>query len=777
MPLEVNVKERPRWIGELSFDRLLLAVGVPLLAICVLGLFPALEGPILLIVDISCILAFGFGVFRHSPSPTWAWRAATAALVTFMVGAILRLHYHTMGNTTASRNLTPDFVSISAYLILFLGIGGLVWRRSRGRRGVSDALLSGLMAALSLCSVAWVFILGPILSRHHAPMVIRLVLISYPALSLFAVLLVVQLAATSRQERSRSYWYLLFAVGGMLLGDCVSTLTDSDLIHVSTIYPATAYSLAFLFAASCALHPSVKQLGEPYKGERQRFHSWQIVLTAVALLVPPVVSFGAPSGTGSYGSEVVLFILDVSLVGVAITRIVEALLVERRSKEEVVHQAIHDPLTGLANRRQMAHRLEEALQSASSSGAYVGVIFIDLDQFKSVNDTFGHTYGDKLLMEVAQRLRASTPSGDLVARLGGDEFVVMLSNVTSQEEALLIAARTRDALRKPFVVEGVELYISGSLGLSLAESGSDHSAEFLIRDADTAMYQAKAAGRDSVMVFNSEMRISVSRSLELKNDLRHAIERGELYLVYQPIVGTVGATVEGVEALLRWHHVTLGHISPSVFIPLAEESGQIAEIGEWVLREAVRQFSLWRTSEEVSAGLYLSVNISAVQLANPFLLPFVRGTLEEFRLPGEVLSLELTESVVMNNMTLAAKVLRELQGLRVKIALDDFGSGYSSLAYLRDLPIDRLKIDKAFIDPLSREEAAEETLIAAIVAMADSMGITTVAEGVESSVQARRVRDLGCTSIQGYLFSRPVKAAQLPTVFARLENRSDHLYA
>ncbi|MGC8466184.1 MAG: putative bifunctional diguanylate cyclase/phosphodiesterase, partial [Acidimicrobiales bacterium] len=314
-------------------------------------------------------------------------------------------------------------------------------------------------------------------------------------------------------------------------------------------------------------------------------------------------------------------------------------------------------------------------------------------------------------------------------------------------------------------------------GVAIADEETSHSAELVIRDADAAMYAAKARGRDAIVTFDAEMRSSAARRLELQNDLRHALERNELSLVFQPIVSTLTGAVQGVEALLRWNHPQFGPISPALFVPLAEESGHIATIGTWVLDHALAEFASWKRLGGLPVGFFMAINLSALQLLDET-LPFrVSQLLDTHGILGSEVCLELTESVVMDNIARASAILGQLRERDIHIAIDDFGSGYSSLAYLGRLPVNKLKIDKGFIDQLEHDDTPDETLVAAIVAMAESLGMSTVAEGVETPTQARRVRELGCDSIQGYLFSRPVRGKVLLEVIVRLQGSQIEIYA
>jgi diguanylate cyclase (GGDEF)-like protein len=405
----------------------------------------------------------------------------------------------------------------------------------------------------------------------------------------------------------------------------------------------------------------------------------------------------------------------------------------------------------------------------------VALLFLDLDRFKLANDTLGHTQGDELLVRVAERLRANVKSTDMVTRIGGDEFMIVLGQVVSVSQALDLANRLRVCLREPFVMNDMDFYLSASIGLAFA-SGEDRRAtsEALVRDADTAMYQAKDAGRDAVAVFDQSMRQRRSERVALEHDLRAAVSQGQLHVVYQPIVRLPSGRPMGMEALVRWAHPTYGVISPSKFIPLAEENGLIDEIGGWVLQEAVGQLAVWHRRHPSMRSLYVSVNVSGAQLRDDRLVGRVADVLALHDLDGSKLALELTESVLMDDPEEAAATLGQLRKLGVIIAIDDFGSEYSSLAYLKRFPATMLKIDKSFVNSLSQPDSSDATLIATVVAMGRALDITTVAEGVETSTQAARLLDLGCDQVQGFLYSRPVRADRLPEVVTSLRTKRLH---
>ncbi|HSN20820.1 MAG TPA: EAL domain-containing protein [Usitatibacter sp.] len=423
--------------------------------------------------------------------------------------------------------------------------------------------------------------------------------------------------------------------------------------------------------------------------------------------------------------------------------------------EQLYLQAHFDALTGLPNRLLFKDRLGQEIARSQREGLRFALLFVDLDHFKTVNDSFGHTTGDAVLRETARRISRCVRTTDTVSRLGGDEFTVMLTNLHHAQEAWLVAESVVEALSREFQVNGEQCFLSASVGIaSFPEDGT--SAEELLKSADTAMYRAKASGRSQAVYFEERMNAETVARLTLDRDLRVAIEHGELELHYQPKLDVASGAILGAEALVRWRHPSLGLISPDRFIPLAEESGFIEQVGHWTLHEACEQMRRWRSS-----GLALesvSVNVSPRQFRRRGLLEFIRGCVSDAGLPAECLCIEITEGLLMERSQSTEELLQRLSAMGHRIALDDFGTGFSSMAYLRRFPVGEIKIDRVFIEGLA-PGADSEAIVAAIIAMSHALGKSVVAEGVETSEQFALLARMGCDQVQGFLLSAAVPAA------------------
>jgi diguanylate cyclase (GGDEF)-like protein/PAS domain S-box-containing protein len=431
---------------------------------------------------------------------------------------------------------------------------------------------------------------------------------------------------------------------------------------------------------------------------------------------------------------------------------------ERKGVEErLERQALHDELTTLPNRRLLRDRISQALARAARDDCLVAVVFLDVDRFKLVNDSWGHAEGDKVLLAIAERLRGIVRGGDTVARFGGDEFVVVREGIASSEDVTRYIDRLTEEIQRPIVLDDDELVVSASLGVALGGAGD--TPEALLRDADAAMYKAKANGRARAEIATKAEHTESTCRLTTELALRRSLTRDEFDVLYQPVVAIDSGTLVGVEALVRWRHPERGLVGPDTFISIAEDTGLIRPLGAWVLHQACRQLHHW-SRMGVSGGV-VSVNLSGRQLSCPDLIGNVLGAIAAADIDPAQLSFEITESVLMEDIDRSIQILRTLKDIGVGLAIDDFGTGYSSLAYLERLPVDAIKIDRSFVSRLGTE-AADSAIVSAVTALGHALGMVVTAEGVETHEQLRILSDFGCDAAQGFLFARPIPPSDLP---------------
>ncbi|MGY2286387.1 putative bifunctional diguanylate cyclase/phosphodiesterase [Pseudomonas gingeri] len=484
----------------------------------------------------------------------------------------------------------------------------------------------------------------------------------------------------------------------------------------------------------------------------------------------------AASGLALKGLDLLVLVTSLAVLSIALlTSILDARLEARTAdladsltlaNQELTQLALHDTLTGLPNRVLLADRIDQAMHKVSADGGCFALMFIDLDGFKPVNDAFGHHMGDQLLREVALRLREDLRTQDTLARIGGDEFV-LLAQLAEPDDALQVASRQVNLLSQAFRVSGHDLQISASIGIVMYP-GNGQTAEELLMNADAAMYHAKGAGKNGHSFFDASMNGNARKQLQLLQDLRQALECDQFRLHYQPKFDARGGLPIGAEALLRWEHPEQGLLPPDTFITLAEKSGLIIPIGEWVLNEACRQMRLWY--EQGYQHWRIAVNLSALQFCHGGLVASVAGALERHRLPANSLTLEITETTAMSDADASMTVLQQLSDMGVDLSIDDFGTGYSSLMYLKRLPANELKIDRGFVRDLEHD-TDDAAIVSAIVALGQALGLRIVAEGVETDMQQDFLTRLGCDSLQGYLLGHPLPADRFMADISRAEQQ------
>jgi diguanylate cyclase (GGDEF)-like protein len=441
-------------------------------------------------------------------------------------------------------------------------------------------------------------------------------------------------------------------------------------------------------------------------------------------------------------------------------------LSDREMREQRLrHESVHDALTGLPNRSLFMRRLADATHRARrGQDGLFAVLFLDVDCFKLVNDSMGHHVGDEMLVSIARRLEGCVRGGDVVARLGGDEFAILLERIVDVRDAAMVAERVQESLQAPLLVGGYEHATSASIGVALS-TGASEQPEYVLRSADIAMYRAKNTGRGRYEMFDRAMHAEALTRLQIESDLRHAFEREEFFLHYQPIVSLSQGRIIGAEALIRWRHFERGIVSPATFVPVAEDTGLVVPLGRWVLREACRQAHEWQLRGGDDQGFAISVNLSVREFAQPDLVRAVAAILEETGLSAQSLKIEITESAIIGQKHPAIETVEQLRALGVAIHLDDFGTGYSALSYLHRLPLDAVKIDRAFTSSIDQEERPLH-VVKAIVSLAHAIGLEVVAEGVTNQGQLDLLRGMGCDLAQGFFFSRPCNHEEMSALLS-----------
>jgi len=441
----------------------------------------------------------------------------------------------------------------------------------------------------------------------------------------------------------------------------------------------------------------------------------------------------------------------------------------QKSQDALKYQALHDPLTGLANRTLCLDRIRQAMErSQRRENYFFSVAFVDLDRFKVINDSLGHAFGDKVLIEVGQQLKRCVRGLDTVSRYGGDEFVLLMEELVSPREAVNIVRRVREIFLEPFVIDDYEVQLSCSIGVVLSPRDNNQPEE-LLQNANIAMHRAKVGGRDRIKIFNSRMLEQAIQLMFLESDLRKAVPNNELFLQYQPVVSLATGELRGFEALVRWQHPKRGLIPPNEFIPMAEETGLIVPIGRWVLQRACATAAAWRRATSRAEGLFLAVNISGKQFSQPDLLDLVKRVLEETEFPPERLRLEITETAIMENAASAVDRLRKLKGNGIGISIDDFGTGYSSMSYLQRFPLDALKVDISFVRALE-QRPENKAIVKAIINLAHTLGLKVVAEGVEKEFQRDYLNELGCEFGQGFMYAPPLQEEKAVELILKSES-------
>ena len=707
-------------------------------------------------------------VLRRRPARRWIWGLMATSLILFMFGSLLRTELHSFGDLTDHRPWVPSLVSFFAYAALVIVLWSILRIQTSTTRNPRGVLVETILTGLIVFALAWAFIIAP-MQEHHVSLRVIIVLALYPTFSSILVALAIRIQVLSQRRHYVADVLMLITILSMFLGDIIYLLDEVHRITLPYSVLDIPYSLALLTIILLTSHPSANHLTEESHGPEQPRLLPQVAIISAGLLVLPLLIL-ATARTPVI--RIVLLFSAFSIAVLAVIRLVQAIVDADRFQQRLVHQSTHDHLTGLGNRQLLALEFgsNRYRKMDTRSIEQVAAFFIDLDRFKLLNDTLGHSGGDFILREVSNRLTKVARETDRVFRLGGDEFLLVAKDIRDTAHAIMIADEIGLALRAPIMLREAAYHISAAIGIAVTPRTPEFDIETLIEDADLAMYEAKAHSPNSMAIFNGKIRQLVEEDARLEHDLYNAIDGNQFFLVYQPIVSTESSRMVAVEALLRWRHPTKGILAPDEFIRLAEQSGTIVEIGRWVVSNALRELLLMRASHEELADLRVNVNISVEQFRGDRVDTVVVAALRDSGLKGEALCVEITESSLMKDLNVADDQLQRLRRSGVRVALDDFGTEYSSLAYLRNLPVDCLKIDRSFVEPLGSGVSVADTLVAAIIGIGTGLKMEIVAEGVESSRQLTRLAELGCGEIQGFFYSRPVPAQKLAGLVEKLKD-------
>jgi diguanylate cyclase (GGDEF)-like protein len=725
------------------------------MAAVVVALLPVttlpVQGTLCVVAVLTGIAVIWHGAARGVPDDHAPLRHLYVAGLLIVAGLVVRL---ALGgddrSPPVSTSLIPNAIMLGGGLLASYGAARMLLRR---RADPEDpAWIDGVLVGVTFACMAWTFAVAPAIVRtDEAAIQFANGLLPVVDITLFALVAQLGLAGGFRTP---AVWMSVAGAAALFAADLLFLICGGDLAAVPKGYVGTLHAAALLLLGAATLHPSLQTLTTPQQRHVRKLSKRRLAGIGLVLLVPVLVATVEPAG-GSMDKNV-RGVLIVLLVLTVLFRVVWSNNSRARAEAAIRRRATHDALTDLPNRELLSDTITAWGDQATADRQQISLLFLDLDRFKMINDHWGHRVGDELLCAVADRLRTHVRSADLVCRIGGDEFVIALASPSHSILAESVATRVLDLFTRPFPLSVGDVVLSASIGVAKA-SGSAEAIE-LIRDADTAMYQAKEAGRNAYALFDNSVRDQLRDRIVLEQALRGALERGELYATYQPIIDLTTGEIDGFETLMRWEHPELGAIPPLRFIPIAEETGLIVEAGAWLLREAAGRLAQWRAERGPGAHpLHMSVNVSVRQLRDRKLVALVRDVLATTGLPASAIWLEITESGVMEDIDTALSTLNELHDLGVILAIDDFGTGYSSLSYLNRLPVGIVKLDRSFVSDVG-QQGANEQIVRAVLAMTKALDLRVVAEGVETEAQRDWLREQGCDLAQGWLFGKPQRA-------------------
>lgn len=700
-------------------------------------------------IGLGAVVAIFVGPRWHHARPLRAWTLLGAAAVVFLVGILVRPWAAAQTGIAA---FAGDAFTVPGYLLMIAGLILLIRARGLERHAVADGLIVGVGAGLA----SFLLLAVPAASVPGRNLAVSILAAVYPLFDVALLLILLNLAFTTA-VRQTSFRLLVAMMILLLIGDIAYAIIGVQGKLFSSPLMDVPFLLGFVCIGAAALHPSIVELSRGAPLPVQPW-SWQRLLLIGPAVAAPLVLIPLVADRSRL-DRIVLALGGAAIVFLLIFRAVSAVQGYARAQRRAEYQATHDQLTDLPNRTMISAEVDRMLAEQPARGSYVWVLYVDLDGFKLVNDSWGHAAGDQLITVVAGRLRETMPADAMVARVGGDEFVVACAG--DRNDAAALAERVFDCFSDPLLMLAAEVVISASVGIAgvPTDRAANASAEALMREADTAMYQAKSEGPGNWTIFDPSMHERVKERVEIEYALRQAITQRELYLVYQPIVELQTGRIVGAEALSRWNHPVRGEVSPAVFIPVAEAAGLIGRFGRWVIDESMRQLAEWRRRGVVRDDFWLSVNVSPQQLRDSTLPAVLKEAMLRHGVPAHAVVLEITESVMIEPWTLIDRVLLDLRILGLRIVVDDFGTGYSALGYLRRHPVTGVKIDRAFVGGLG-SSAEDEEIVRAVVAMSGAMGLTVVAEGVETRAQQDVLVGLGVVLGQGYLWTGPISPVE-----------------
>ncbi|HEX9682043.1 MAG TPA: bifunctional diguanylate cyclase/phosphodiesterase [Acidimicrobiales bacterium] len=711
-------------------------------------------------VGLAAAGAIVAGIWLHRPRRPGAWYAAAAGILLFSAGDAVWAYYELVGGDVPLISVADVFY-LAGYPALALGVVWFVRARRPGRD--MEALIDGVVIGLGVAMIGWLVLIRPVLGDPAISLRDTIVSGAYPAGDL-ALLTVVGHLLLGPRSTSRAFWLFVSGIIVMLVGDTAYLLqvhTDSYILHG---WLDASWLGSYVLMGAAALDPTMRDLTKWGSTERAQLPAARVALLGGSLLILPVATL---VGLVALADRVVVSITTMLVVALVVARTSvvvrakEAEIAERRRMEAALaDRALHDPLTGLLSRDAFVDRVEAALLRARETEESIALLFVDVDDFKLVNDSLGHAAGDQVLVTVAERLRTAVRDGDAIARFGGDEFTILCEGTDSDLDATEVAERASDAVAGAIDLDGGEVVLGISVGIVTDHRG-ESVAEALLRDADLAMYEAKSRGRNRSATFDESMRASAVERFKLQAELRHAAKDDQLRLLYQPQIELATGRLFGVEALLRWDHPTRGVLRPDAFIDVAEQSALVLPIGAWTIGEACRQLRRWYDRlAPVTSCPTVAVNLSSRQLAQPNLPELIRTALDVSCITPSALFIEITERAIVADPEQALANLRALKDLGVSIAVDDFGTGYFSLAQIKHYPIDILKVDRSFVGGLGTDRD-DEAIVAATIGLAHSMGMIAIAEGIETAEQLALLRAMGCDAGQGFHLGRPAAAEDL----------------